>query len=118
MKGIRCRIRATDHGIFTSLIFFTNGSLSKETTVAYKRMAEMLAAKLKREYAVTLAWMRCSFPSLYSDQPLHVRERRENTLTKEKINIWNFECHRANDVANDFPFRFLLTFYRLFFNSI
>lgn len=54
------RIREIEHGTFTPLIFSTSGGLSKETTVAYKRLAEMLAAKWKWEYAVTLAWMRCS----------------------------------------------------------
>lgn len=53
------RVREIEHGTFTPLIFSTSGGLSKETTIAYKRMAEMLAVKWKWEYAVTLAWMRC-----------------------------------------------------------
>ena len=53
------RIREIEHGTFTPLIFSTSGGLSKETTVAYKRMAELLAIKWKCEYAATLAWMRC-----------------------------------------------------------
>ncbi|CAB3987648.1 tolloid 2 [Paramuricea clavata] len=35
------------------------GGLGKESTVAYKRIAELLAIKRKSEYGATLAWMRC-----------------------------------------------------------
>ena len=54
------RIREVEHGSFTPLVFSTTGGLSKETTVAYRRMAELLALKRKTEYSTTLAWMRCS----------------------------------------------------------
>ena len=53
------RIREIEHGTFTPLILSTSGGLSKETTVAYKRMAKLLAIKWKCEHAATLAWMRC-----------------------------------------------------------
>ena len=61
MKQRECgdRIREIEHSTFTALIFSTSGGLSKETTVVYKRMAELLAIKWKCEYAATLAWMRC-----------------------------------------------------------
>ena len=52
----------------TPLVFSTTVGLSKETSIAYKRMAELLATKRKTEYSTTLAfhprqglaWMRCS----------------------------------------------------------
>ena len=53
------RVREIEQGTFTPLIFSTSSGLSKETTVAYKRMRELLAIKWKCEYAATLAWMRC-----------------------------------------------------------
>ena len=53
------RIREIEHGTFTPLIFSTSGGLSKETTVAYKRIAELLSIKRNSEYAATLTWMRC-----------------------------------------------------------
>ena len=53
------RIREIEHGSFTPLIFSTSGGLDKESTVAYKRIAELLAIKRKSEYGATLAWMRC-----------------------------------------------------------
>jgi hypothetical protein len=55
------RIREIEHGSFTPLIFSTSGGLGKESTVAYKRIAELLAIKRKSEYGATLAWMRCCF---------------------------------------------------------
>ena len=45
------RIREIEHGTFTPLIFSTSGGLSKETTVAYKRIAELLSIKRNSEYA-------------------------------------------------------------------
>jgi hypothetical protein len=41
------------------LIFSTCGGLGKESTVAYKRIAEILAIKRKSEYGATLTWVRC-----------------------------------------------------------
>ena len=54
------RIREVENASFTPLVFSTTGGLSKETSIAYKRMAELLAIKRKTEYSTTLAWMRCS----------------------------------------------------------
>lgn len=53
------RIREIEHGSFTPLVFSTSGGLGKESTVAYKRIAELLAIKRKSEYGIILAWMRC-----------------------------------------------------------
>ena len=53
------RIREIEHASFTPLIFSTTGGLTKEITVAYKRIAEMLALKRKLHYSITLTWMRC-----------------------------------------------------------
>ena len=38
----------------------TTGGMRKETTVAYKRLAELIAQRRKSEYGITLAWMRCT----------------------------------------------------------
>ena len=54
------RIREVENASFTPLVFSTTGGLSKETSIAYKRMAELLAIKRKTEYSTTLAWMKCS----------------------------------------------------------
>ena len=37
----------------------TTGGASRETTVVFKRLAELLANKRNLPYSITLAWMRC-----------------------------------------------------------
>ena len=54
------RIREVEYAVFTPLVFSTTGGMGKETTVAYKRLAELIAQKRKSKYGITLAWMRCT----------------------------------------------------------
>ena len=54
------RIRKVKYAVFTPLMFSTTGGMGKETTVAFKCLAELLAQKRKSEYGITLAWMRCT----------------------------------------------------------
>ena len=58
-REYRDRIREVEYASFTPLIFPTTGGLAKETTVAYKRIAEMLALESKSKYSITLTLMRC-----------------------------------------------------------
>ena len=53
------RIREVENGSFTPLVFSTTGGASRETTVVFKRLAELLANKRNLPYSITLAWMRC-----------------------------------------------------------
>ena len=53
------RIREVENGSFTPLVFSTTGGASRETTVVFKRLAELLADKRNLPYSITLAWMRC-----------------------------------------------------------
>jgi len=39
------RIREVEHAVFTPHVFSTTGGMGKETTVAYKRLAELLAQR-------------------------------------------------------------------------
>ena len=48
------RIREVEHASFTPLVFSTTGGLSKETTIAYRRLAELLATKRGTEYGTSL----------------------------------------------------------------
>ena len=50
------RIREVELGSFTPLIFSISGGMSKSTTVAYKRLASLLANK---PYSTVVAWQRC-----------------------------------------------------------
>ena len=51
------RIREVENASFTPLVFSTTGGLSKQTSIAYKRIAELLAIKRKTEYSTTWTWM-------------------------------------------------------------
>ena len=53
------RIREVENGSITPLVFSTTGGASRETTVVFKRVAELLANKRNSPYSITLAWMRC-----------------------------------------------------------
>ena len=54
------RIRKVEYTAFTPFVFWTTGGLGKETTIAHKRLAELLSLKRKSEYSITLVWMRCT----------------------------------------------------------
>ncbi len=53
------RAREVENSSFTPLVFSTTGGASRETTVVYKRLADLLANKRMSSYDTTLAWMRC-----------------------------------------------------------
>ena len=53
------RIREVELGSFTPLIFSTSGSMSRSTTVAFKRLAAMLASKRDQPYSTVMSWLRC-----------------------------------------------------------
>ncbi len=43
----------------TPLVFSTTGSIGKEGTTFYKRLADMLPRKQERPYSVVMGWIRC-----------------------------------------------------------
>ena len=48
-----------EHGVFTPLVFTTTGSMGKEGTTFYKRLADMLSHKQEKLYSVVMGWLRC-----------------------------------------------------------
>ena len=52
------RIRKIENGSFTPIVLSTFGGLSRETTVFYKRLANLLAVKRGSSYALTMTWLR------------------------------------------------------------
>ena len=60
MREYGDRIREVEYAVFTPLVFSTTGGMGKETTAAYKHLAELLAQKPKSEYGITLAMMPCT----------------------------------------------------------
>jgi hypothetical protein len=53
------RMREVENSSFTPLVFSKTGGASGETTVVYKRLADLLDNKRKSPYNTTLAWRRC-----------------------------------------------------------
>ena len=62
------RIREVENGSFTPLVFATTGGLSRETTIFYKRLAELMSISRNAKYHETISWMRrkLSFPLVKS----------------------------------------------------
>ena len=44
---------------FTPLVFTTTGSMGREGTTFYKRLADMLSHKQEKPYSVVMGWLRC-----------------------------------------------------------
>ena len=89
------RIREVENASFTPLVFSTAVGLSKETSIAYKRMAVLLASKRKTEYSTTLAWMRCSLSfALISSAVASIRgtwvSLSRHALETKLFSIWFF----------------------------
>ena len=52
-------VQNVEHRVFTPLVFSTTGSIGKEGTTFYKRLADMLSRTQERPYSVVMGWMRC-----------------------------------------------------------
>ena len=53
------RVREIECGVFTPLVFSTNGGMGKEATTFYKRLADMIAQKRQHHYPMVMGWLRC-----------------------------------------------------------
>ena len=53
------RVREVERGVFTPLVFSTNGGMGKEATTFYRRLADMIAQKRQHPYSVVMGWLRC-----------------------------------------------------------
>ena len=54
------RVQEIEHGSFPSLVFSATGSMAPAVTIAYKRLASLLADKRKQDYSKTISWLWCS----------------------------------------------------------
>ena len=52
------RIRDIEHGVFTPLVFTSTGSVGREATVFYRRLADLLATHWGQQYSQTINWLR------------------------------------------------------------
>ena len=79
------RIREVEYAVFTPLVFSATGGQGKETTIAYIRLAELLATKRKSEYNITLAWMRCSLSfALLQSAVMAIRGSRDVASNRDR----------------------------------
>ena len=53
------RIREIEHGSFTPLVFSACGGMGPSTTIAYKRLAALIAEKRGQRYCRVMQWLRC-----------------------------------------------------------
>ena len=53
------RVLEVEQGYFTPLVMSTSGGWGPSATMAYKRLASLLAEKLKQPYSLTLNYIRC-----------------------------------------------------------
>ena len=54
------RVREVEHGSFTPLVFSATGGMAPAATIAFKRLASLLADKRRQTYNKTISWLRCS----------------------------------------------------------
>ena len=48
-----------ENGSFTPLVFSTTGSMSRATTIFYRKLAHLLSERRNQSYATTMGWLRC-----------------------------------------------------------
>ena len=51
-------VREVEHGVFTPLVFSTNGGMGQEATTFYKRLADMIAQKQQKPRSIVINWLR------------------------------------------------------------
>ena len=61
-------VREVEHGSFTPLVFSTSRGMGRAATVAYKRLATLIAAKREQPNRNVMGWLRCHlflFPATF-----------------------------------------------------
>ena len=61
------RVHEIELASFTPLVFSSSGGMSKSTSVAYKRLASLLAEKRDQPYSLVMAGYVAALDSLFSD---------------------------------------------------
>ena len=53
------RVLNVEQGVFTPLVFTTTGSMAREASTFYKRLANLLSHKQEKPYSMVMGWLRC-----------------------------------------------------------
>ena len=59
-RSYKQRVREVEHGPFTPLVFSATRGMAPAATIAFKRLASLLADKRQQTYNKTISWLRCS----------------------------------------------------------
>ena len=79
-KACKEHIREVEHGSFSPLIFSTQGSMSKETTSMYKRLASLLSSKRSEPYSWTITGSDVGLDLLLQSMIMCLRGARSSHL--------------------------------------
>ena len=94
------RIREkVENGSFTPLVFATTGGMGWEATLFYKHLTDQISEKRNTIYSKTMAWIRCTFPSLSYDLQWCAFEAAAQNLTKYQMPALNWVSQRASSLA-------------------
>ena len=53
------RIQEIEHGCFSPLVLTTTGSMAKEATAFYQRLASLISDHRNEKYSTVMGWIRC-----------------------------------------------------------
>ena len=53
------RVQNVEQGVFTPLVLTTTGSMGREASTFYKRLANMLSQKQDKPYSMVMGWLKC-----------------------------------------------------------
>ena len=53
------RVREVEHEIFTPLVLSATGGMGREAATFYKRLADGISRKERKEYSVVMGWIHC-----------------------------------------------------------
>ena len=78
-RNYKQRVREVEHGSFTPLVFSATGGMAPAASVAYQRLASLLADKRQQDYSKTISWLHCSISfSLVRSAVMCLREARSS----------------------------------------
>ncbi len=92
-----------EHGVFTPLVLSTIGGMGREAATFYKRLADGISTKERKDYSVVMGWIRCrlSFAILRS-AILSIRgsrSSRHHPVHELNIELASSEGRVPSDIA-------------------
>ena len=72
------RVREVEHGVFTPLVLSAMGGMGREAATFYKRLADGISRKKRKEYSVVMGWIRCLFFAILRSAILCIRGSRSS----------------------------------------